>query len=205
MSDNDLTQLQFFLRQLSATQLRFLNSFNHAWLPQLQDNLSERLATSICMSIYPCQFYSEPEFLQRLAWLHSWLIPQSVRGFTWQLYRRRRTPTPLEDFTLHERFMALIDYPGCRMTSSTTGSMRGLYISIITSDPEIRAPDVHAVICLSVWPGRPFLGVATSEGVMKERLDQALRSTLPGIPQEQLVGAYANYASMHVVVVTGCQ
>ncbi|KAH7984139.1 hypothetical protein HPB52_017403 [Rhipicephalus sanguineus] len=201
MARNDVTRLYTFLCQLSASRLRSLKHANHSWLPRLQDTVPERLATAICTSIYPSRGDSEEEFLKKLAWLYSWLIPRNVHGFPWVLYRRNGPSTPSEDFSLHERFIARLAYPGCRMTHAMILSMSAIYCCVITTDPEIQAPDGTTAVCLTVWPGLPFLGVSTLGRITTERLDRALRDVLPGIPQEQLIATYENFESMYGVVI----
>ncbi|KAL1424423.1 hypothetical protein MTO96_020210 [Rhipicephalus appendiculatus] len=92
MAHNDLSLLHSFLRKLSANQLRSLNNFNHAWLPELQYTEPEQLASAICTSIDPIHFDSQEEFLEKLAWMYCWLIPLSVHSFPWKLYRRNGPP-----------------------------------------------------------------------------------------------------------------
>ncbi|KAL1424452.1 hypothetical protein MTO96_020236 [Rhipicephalus appendiculatus] len=204
MSRNDLTRLHSFLRQLPANLLRSLNHANHAWLPRLHDTVPERLATAICASIDPSHVDRNEEFLQKLAWLHCWLIPRNVRGFPWVLYRRNGPCTPSEDYKLHERFIARFDDPSCRMAHAMILTMSAVYSCIITTDTEIQTPDRTTAVCLTVWPGQPFLGVATLGRITSERLDRALRDVLAGIPRVQVIATYENFAFMSYVVRANC-
>ncbi|KAL1424428.1 hypothetical protein MTO96_020215 [Rhipicephalus appendiculatus] len=96
--------------------------------------------------------------------------------------------------------MALIDYPGGRMTHATIHTLTGLYSCIIITDPDTREPDRNAAVFLAVWHGRPFVGVTSCGGVTIGHLYRALSGVLAGPPLAQLEGTFENFASMYAVV-----
>ncbi|KAH8034183.1 hypothetical protein MRX96_000485 [Rhipicephalus microplus] len=202
MANTESRALHQLLCGLSVTQLRSLNDFDLPWLPRLECTAPEQLATAICESIYRCNINREGEFLQKLACLYAWLIPQNAQGNSWLLYRRDGTSAWSEDMTLHRRFMGLINYPGCLMTHATFSSDSGLYTCIITTDPAIRPPDTHVVVCLSVWPGRPFLGFSSSGTITVERFYRALFWVLYGVPRELRIATFVTFEYMDTFVRT---
>ncbi|KAH8034181.1 hypothetical protein MRX96_000486 [Rhipicephalus microplus] len=197
---NDITRLCNHLCRLSVRQLFSLNDYNHAWLPWLQGTTPEDLATSICASISARHADREEDFLEKLAWLYAWLIPQSSSGFSWGLYRRNDSPTSSADNSVRQRFMALIDYPGCRMTHATIDTLTGIYSCIITTDSDIWDSDRISGVFLAIWHGRPLMGVTSFGRITIGHLYRALSGVLAGPPLAQLEGTFKTFASMYAVV-----
>ncbi|KAH6948689.1 hypothetical protein HPB50_025862 [Hyalomma asiaticum] len=185
MSHMDLRMMYRMLHQLSASQLLSLNDANQTWLPRLRDSVPVRLADQVRSAVdWHCGL-SEDERLKNVAWLFAWLGSRSPRYFPWVLYRRNGPQSASGDLTLHERFMSYIDFPGCSLAHSTITTPTALFTCVIITCYQSQAPNRHRIVCLSVWPGQPLLGVSTLGKDMTAAISDALGGVLNGNPQEQ--------------------
>ncbi|KAH7968879.1 hypothetical protein HPB52_012109 [Rhipicephalus sanguineus] len=157
MTEADLDGVCKTLSEMSVEEVRSLKEANIWWLPDIASLSKPEAISSIRNAMLSLD--STASRASSVAWLYCYLAEKNHMN-SWRAYFLNESELSGK-FTLHQRLMSALAYPGVSTTYENVEREDAVYVGILSTYADTSSPD-HDVICLCIPRTLPYVFVHCS-------------------------------------------